>query len=230
MHGACDNTLDVNALLTPLSLACLLAGTPISQSAIQNAQIQASSLALMTTVTVTQTGTNVAPSPVGPHTASGETMTTVTVTESSGPTATQILPGSTDYTSQVPVIIIGTNSAGSAYTSTATVPGAVSTITTTNSAGSTATLVSTYTQGSGIGAGSQSSASSNSGQISSITTATTRVAAQSTTGTFVTSATSTGANSESTNSSPFGVQGSADHKRASSLLGLLALGVVAIWL
>lgn len=45
MHGGCDNDLDNNLLLTSLQLACVIAGTPIPDSAIRNAENEASSLA-----------------------------------------------------------------------------------------------------------------------------------------------------------------------------------------
>lgn len=53
MHGNCDNDLDNNLLLTPLQFACELAGTPIPESAIQNAENAGSSIATQVTKTVT---------------------------------------------------------------------------------------------------------------------------------------------------------------------------------
>ncbi len=254
MKGACDNSLDVNALLTPLSLACDLAGTPISQSALQNAQQAASSLIISTTVTITQTGTNIDPTPVGPTTASGtQGIKTVTTT---APTAST----TTAYTGLIPVTIVGTDSAGSTYTSITTEPGAISTFTTTNSAGSTATVVSTYTQaGSGAAGGAgvvvqtiistnsagstytttqTSSASTSSGSgsgsgtgsnsISNTTTATTSIAAQKTTGSFATSQTSSSINPAITNSAPLSA---ASMEHPGRWLGLsVLLVVVGLWL
>jgi hypothetical protein len=229
IHGACDQSLNVSQLLDPLSTLCSLLGTPVSQSALENAELQASSLAAQTTVTqtVTYTAGNVAPTPVGPATAStttgGQPLTVVTIvaTSEAASTATQTLPSTTVYTGLIPVVIIGTDSAGSVYTSTTTEPGAggviVQTVTTTNSAGSTYTTTS--------------SSSSGSGSVSSTTTATTSVAAQSTVGSFATSKTSTAPNTDSTNSSPFGYQSAAGQDRVESFLGMaIFFVVVGFWL
>jgi len=174
IYGACDDTLDTNTLLTPLQAACDLAGTPISQTALQNAENLGSSLAVQSTTTVTPSATSGSAAP------SETTLTETTTTGGSTiviaypatiggntiylygtpSTVTQTMPGSTTtasaagFTGVIPVIIVSTNGAGSVYTSTTTEPGAVSTLTTTDSAGSTATVTSTYTQmagGSGSG-------------------------------------------------------------------------------
>src|SRR5947209_5620350 len=123
MHGACDPNLDVSALLSPLSLLCSFLGTPISQSALANAEGIASSVAAQTTVTVTHVETatrnNVAPTPVGPHTsgpAGTESVMTVTQTAPTPSTATQV--GSATFPGSGPIITGGTSSRGSAYTST----------------------------------------------------------------------------------------------------------------
>jgi hypothetical protein len=59
MHGNCDNGLDNDLLLTPLQLVCEIAGTPIPDSAIQNAENAGSSLATQVTKTVTMGGPSV---------------------------------------------------------------------------------------------------------------------------------------------------------------------------
>lgn len=262
IHGACDPSLNVNQLLTPLASVCSILGTPVSETALENAELQASSLAAQITVTqtVTYTAGNVASTPIGPATASwttwGQPLTVVTITTTSdaASTATQTVPSTTVYTSLIPVIIVGTDNAGSTYTTTTTEPGAISTIITTDSVGSTKTVVSTYTQAGSAGAGgvivqtitttnsagstytttetsSQSSLfSSSTGSASSATTPTT-IAAQSTTGSFATSKTSTAPNTDSTNSSPFGYQSVAGQDRVENLLGVAILFVViGFWL
>jgi hypothetical protein len=264
IHGACDPSLNVSQLLDPLASVCSLLGTPVSETALKNAEQQASSLASQVTVTetVTYTSGNVAVSPVGPATAStttgGQPLTVVTLTTTSegASSATQTVPSNAIFTSLIPVVIVGTNSAGSTYTTTTTEPGAISTITTINSDGCTETVVSTYTQPGIAGAGgvivqtitttnsagstytttqtssqsssssSPSSSSSSSTSVSSTTTATTSIAAQSTTGSFATSATSVAPNPDETNSSPFGSQSAADQHRVGSLLGIAILFIV----
>ncbi|TVY50091.1 hypothetical protein LOCC1_G000022 [Lachnellula occidentalis] len=56
MHGNCDSNLDKDAVLMPLQLACQIAGMPIPDSAMRNAQNRASSLAGQVTTTVTVGG------------------------------------------------------------------------------------------------------------------------------------------------------------------------------
>jgi len=53
MHGNCDNNLDNNLLLTPLQFACEIAGVPIPDSSIQNAENAGISLTSQITKTVT---------------------------------------------------------------------------------------------------------------------------------------------------------------------------------
>jgi hypothetical protein len=59
IHGACDNSISVDTLLTPLDLMCQLAGTPLSTSALENAEALGSSLAHEVTKTVTAETTDV---------------------------------------------------------------------------------------------------------------------------------------------------------------------------
>ncbi|KAF4637448.1 hypothetical protein G7Y89_g654 [Cudoniella acicularis] len=67
--GFCDNSLDNDLLLTPLQIACNLAGTSIPSAAILNAQNIASSLDSQVTTTVTTGGSS----------ATGSTEATATV-------------------------------------------------------------------------------------------------------------------------------------------------------
>src|SRR5438045_2491564 len=59
MHGACDPSLDVSALLSSLSHICDSLGIPISQSALVNAEDVASSVAAQTPFTITHIDTAV---------------------------------------------------------------------------------------------------------------------------------------------------------------------------
>jgi hypothetical protein len=94
IHGACDSSLDVSQLLNPLASVCALLGTPVSETALGNAEQQASSLAAQVTVTQTviYTSGSVAPSPVGPAAAStttgGVIVQTIPTTNSAGSTYT----------------------------------------------------------------------------------------------------------------------------------------------
>lgn len=249
MHGACDNTLDVNALLTPLSLACQLAGTPISPSALANAQSQGSVIAHPSTITVTQiqSGMVTIYGPTPSNTAPGVVTVTQTQTQVVVPvastttqavvvvpaasTATQVVPATTDYTGVIPLVIVGTNGAGSTYTTTTTQPGTLSTYTTTDSAGSTTTAVSTYTQtvtqSSSQAASSGSSASGAGG--GTMTSTSTVTAAPQSTGSSAASKASTAPGNQVTNSSPFGMQNVAGQERVGRWLGL-TVGFVVVGL
>jgi len=227
IHGACDNSINVSDLLTPLSLACDLAGTPISSWALQNAESAASSIA---TVTTTMTD-SVTPSASVSVSVSLTTMTYTTT--ANGKTKTSTL---TDFVSAsygyVPVVIATTDwSDGSSYTFTTMAPGTLLTVMTTNSAGSTttATVVS-------------SSSASDSSSVDSTGSAhtTTTVLSQETTGSSGSEAESTAASSTQTgekgqqtnmNSAPFTNTNGAARERGGSWLGLgiVAVGVVFFW-
>lgn len=69
MKGNCDNDLDSNLLLAPLQIVCEIAGAPIPESAIRNAENQTSSLDAQATTTVT----------VGGASATGDSESTTTV-------------------------------------------------------------------------------------------------------------------------------------------------------
>lgn len=84
MHGNCDNELDNNLLLMPLQFACDLAGAPIPDSAIQNAEDVGNSLATQVTRTVTVGG---GPSVTGSAFGDGFT-TTVSIASPSITTVT----------------------------------------------------------------------------------------------------------------------------------------------
>jgi len=148
MHGNCDNSLDNDLLLTPLQLACDLAGVPISSAAISNAESEASSLATQVTTTVYESGSPSA------------TVTTITFVETDvqGSTATLAYPvtvGSSTTIYGQPSTVTTTasefgstsNSDSSASTSLTSMSGTGSGFTgvvpiiilTTNSAGSTYT-------------------------------------------------------------------------------------------
>ncbi|KUJ20546.1 uncharacterized protein LY89DRAFT_682270 [Mollisia scopiformis] len=124
IHSNCDNDLDNDLLLTPLQLACQLAGVPIPAAALRNAENEASSLASQVTTTVTMSASSSSP----------EATTTVTVTSiGSGTTVYEIYPvtvfstttitGSTITRSLAPVLMTTTNSVGSTYTFWVSDPG-----------------------------------------------------------------------------------------------------------
>jgi len=252
MHGECDNSLDNNLLLTPLQLACQIAGAPIPASALRNAENQASSLAAQVTTTVTLGGSSATGGSEATTTVSMIALSvlteTVTKTES-GSTIYLIYPitvGSTttvsgapsrvtsvsttadhpsSYTGLIPVIIVTTNDKGSTYTTTTTEPGAISTYTTTDSRGRTVTQKSTYTK--------TTSAYSDNTSVSSTTTFTTSVQAAETSSTGTAgSKTSSASNPDSTNSSPFTDTNSsaAARENGRNWLGLgILLAVFCLW-
>jgi hypothetical protein len=208
MHGNCDNSLDNNLLLTPLQLICQVVGAPIPESAIRNAENQASSLAAQVTTTVTVDGASA--------TGGAETTTTVSMPMSSSvstKTVTKTESGSTIYV--VYPITVGSTTTVSGQPSTVTIA-SVSTYTTIDSQGSTVTETSTYTQT--TGAPSEAASSS----FSSTTTFTTSVQAEETSSSGLASGTSSGnGKPEVTNSSPFTTTNGNDGnmERVSSLLG-----------
>lgn len=141
MHGNCDNDLDNNLLLTPLQLACQVAGVPIPASALRNAENEASSLASQITTTVTLGGSSATGGSEATTTvSSGYTQSTVTITTTeSGKTIYEIYPVTMDSTATVSgptstitashtvslsqVLITTTNSVGSTYTFALSHPG-----------------------------------------------------------------------------------------------------------
>jgi len=116
MHGNCDNDLDNDLLLTPLQIVCEIAGAPIPESAIRNAENQASSLDTQATTTVTVGGS----SATGGGGSEATTTVSMTVMKSSvsTKTVTKTKDGSTIYV--VYPITVG---------STTTVSGKPSTVT-----------------------------------------------------------------------------------------------------
>ena len=206
MHNTCDNDLDINLLLAPLQLICEVVGAPIPESAIWNAENQASSLASQVTTTVTVGGSSA--------TGGAEATTTVSMPSSvSTKTITKTESGSTIYV--LYPITVGRTTTVSGKPSTVTVD-SVSTFTTTNSRGRTVTETETYTQTAGE-SGSGAAESS----VSSTTTLTTSVQAVETSSSGSPSRTST-RNPEVTNSSPFTTTNGNDgsKERVGSLLGL----------
>jgi len=255
IHGNCDNDLDNNIFLAPLQFACEIAGAPIPESALKNAENDASSLASQLTTTVTMGGASA--------TGSSETMTvvesatpslsTVTVTTTEGGSTLGIVYPVTEWLTStlsgsgstltslstmspsiriVPLVVIGTDSAGSTYTSTTTQPGTLSTYTTTDSMGHTTTQESTYTETTTLSPSSSSSSSASSSSSDSSTTIVTTSLAAAKTSSSNTSAskTSTAPSEDSTNSSPFKNTNSAFKERVGGnpFLGLGILLVMGI--
>jgi hypothetical protein len=216
MHGACDPSLDVDALLTPLSLICDSLGTPVSPSALANAESIASSVASQTTVTMTVVDTatvnSVTPTPVGPYTASDSGVVVVTVTQITPPASTATDLVSASNTGSAPGVIVGTNSGGWVYTSTV-----VSTYIQSDSSGTGSSTQSTAGTAAGLSSGSSTSG------VSSSTTRSTSSSS--------TSESQASSSSSSENSSPFSMQNVAGKDCAGSMLGLsVLLMFVGLWL
>jgi len=222
MHGECDNSLDNDLLLTPLQLICEVAGIPIPESAIRNAENQASSLGAQVTTTVTLGGSSA--------TGGSEATTTVSVASSvSTKTVSKTESGSTIYLIYPITVGSTTTVSGNPVTVTSiSIEVSIRTYTTTNSRGSTVTKTSTYTKSTG---GSLWGAASSS--VSSIKTFTTSVQAVETSSSLssVASKTST-KNPANTNSSPFTTTNgnSGCRKDVGNWLGLSVLLVVCcLW-
>ena len=228
VKGNCDNQLDSNLFITPLQLACNLAGAPISTAAIRNAENAVTSggyNAQTTTVVVGQTATTTANAgfqsvSIMTVTAAPETrtMTSIqTTTDSQGSTFYILVPitvqqGSTDYGQQ------STATVTSSVTTTTVIAGAAPSSSSTSSSLSSA------------------AAAENAGSTLSTSTSTTTVTpastTQTTTTTTTTGASNAAANSPapSTNGSPFGMQSVGTRKDGSSWLGL-TVGLIAgvVW-
>ncbi|CZT48157.1 uncharacterized protein RSE6_08818 [Rhynchosporium secalis] len=267
MHSTCDGHLDTKLLLTPLQLACMIAGSPIPASAIRNAENAASSLATQVTTTVTQNGSS-ANGGAGATTTiyvPSPSVSTVTVTTTrSGSTFYQIYPvtiGSTTaitgptstltsistpsptnggFTGIIPIVVVGTDSARSTYTSTRTQPGAISSYTTTDSRGNTITQQSTFPESttasvknitSGDGSSSTIPSSSAGSSQSTIVTVTSATAATTSSNGLSSSQTSKAPIPDQTNSAPFGNSNDADALTTENRLGLVVLlAVLCMWL
>lgn len=222
MHGECDNSLDNDLLLTPLQLICEVAGAPIPESAISNAENQASSLAAQVTTTVTLGGSSA--------TEGSEATTTVSVASSvSTKTVTKTESGSTIYLIY-PITVGSTTTVSGNPTTVTSISTEVSirTYTATNSRGSTVTKTSTYTQSTGEYLSGAASSSA-----SSTTTFTTSVQAVETSSSLSSSASKTSAkNPANTNSSPFTTtnKNSGCRKDVGNWLGLsVLLAVCCLW-
>ncbi|KAF8867213.1 hypothetical protein BDZ45DRAFT_682732 [Acephala macrosclerotiorum] len=196
-HGGCDNDLDNNLLLTSLQLACVIAGTPIPDSAIRNAENEASSLATQVMTTVTMSGSS----------ATGGAGATITVDLGSTVTVTTTQSGTTIY--EIYPITVGSTTTITGPTSTRTIsktydPGTYATYTTTNSRGQTVTLRPSLISANSLT--SQGSSSSSTASGNSDTTTTTSVAAQETSSSessSKTSKTTKAPNPDATDSAPF---------------------------
>jgi hypothetical protein len=218
IHSNCDNDLDNSLLLTPLQWACELAGSPIPESALRNAENQASSLAAQVTMTVTvgasSSGRAQATTTIDEGSVTKETVTTT----ASGSTIILVYPVTEWSTTTV-------SGAPSTVTSTSTTEGAVSTSTTTDAKGSTTTQNPTFTTTQSSSSGSGASES-----VSSSTTVTTSIAADKTSSSGTQSKTSTSSNPVDTNSSPFQDSNAAARTPAGNLLGLtIALALGCVW-
>jgi len=222
MHGECDNNLDNDLLLTPLQLVCEVTGSPIPESAIRNAENQASSLAAQLTTTVTRGGSSA--------TGGSEATTTISVASSvSTKTVTKTESGSTIYLIY-PITVGSTTTVSGDPTTVTSISTEVSvrTYTTTNSRGVTVTKTSTYTRSTG-----ESSSGAASSSASSTTTLTTSVQAIETSSSLSSSTSTTSAkNPANTNSSPFTTTNGNSGCRESvgNWLGLsVSLAVCCLW-
>ncbi|TVY85130.1 hypothetical protein LSUE1_G000423 [Lachnellula suecica] len=204
MHGNCDNDLDNNLLLTPLQLVCQIAGTPIPDSALRNAENQASSLAGQVTTTVTLGGGSSASGSAG---ATTETQSAQTDTAMSVSTATvTTTQGSSTFALVFPVTIEQT----------------------TTISGSPSTVNSTPTSLSSLSSTSSTSTSSSGSSTSALTTS---VAAVSTSSSAEKPSKTTSApNEDETNSSPFKDTNSEGRRNgAGSWLGVSVGAVVGLF-
>ncbi|KAI9871044.1 MAG: hypothetical protein M1830_003505 [Pleopsidium flavum] len=235
VKGNCDDQLDSNLLITPLQLACNLAGTPISSAAIRNAENAQSSdgegyTAQRTTVVVAQTTTT---------TADGGSQGVVTETVTAAPStrATTITETTTDsqgstYYVVVPITMQHSTTVYSRpSTVTVTSMGTVTAVP-LGGASSSASMASQSAESVASSLSSQAAAENAGSTLSSQSTSTTTVTSASTTVTTTTSA-NNGAGSTaaaSTNGSPFSMQSVSTRKESSSWLGL-TVGLIAgvVW-
>jgi len=235
VKGNCDNQLDSSLLITPLQLACNLAGTSISSAAIRNAENALSSsdggnTAQRTTVVVAQTITT---------TADGGLQGVVTETVTAVPStrATTITEATTDsqgntYYVVVPVTIQQSSTDyGHPSTVTVTSTGAITAVP-LGAASSSASMVSQSAASVASSLSSQAAAENVGSTLSSQSTSTTTVTSAVTTITTTTSAKNGAGNTAaaSTNGSPFGMQSAGTRKESSSWLGL-TVGLIAgvVW-
>ncbi|TVY16880.1 hypothetical protein LARI1_G004129, partial [Lachnellula arida] len=216
MHGNCDDSLDNDALLMPLQLACQIAGTPIPDSAMRNAEDRASSLASQVTTTVTmagETGGSAAVTTTSEPSGYMEySVSTATVaTTQGGSTLTLVFPVTSERTSTL---------SGSRSPSTRTIS--------SSSTFSASTFTSTPASSTDSSAGAVSSSSSSSSSDLSTETVSTSVVPISTSSRKGASKTSSAQSEDSTNSSPFkdSNSGSAQRSVDDNWLGL-AVVVVA---
>ncbi len=212
----CDYQLDSNLFITPLQIACSLAGTPISSAAIRNAEFVETSggYAAQTTVPTTMAEASQA--------VSTKTITAApTIRTTTSISTTTDSQGSTFYI-LVPITVHqGSTVSGSQSTATVTSSVTTTTVLAGSAGGSTSTT-------------SQSSSGSAASTLSTSTGTTTVTLSSSTamTTTTTTSATVAAANSPaaSTNGSPFGMQSAGTRKEGGSWLGL-TVGLIAgvVW-
>jgi len=199
MHGNCDNALDNDLLLTPFQLVCEIAGAPIPESAIENAENVGSSLATQVTKTVTMDGSSASGGGIGATTTldvASSSVSTVTVTTTQGGSVIDVVYPVTWWR------------------------------TTTNSgSGSTITPGATTTKMPGL----PETSSSSSGLSPQSSNPTISLAAASTSSRESSATKTKDAPSEdSTNSAPFKDTNSASRGRVGNLLGLALLLVMGI--
>jgi hypothetical protein len=201
MHGNCDSKLDNNLLLTPLQFACQIAGVPIPNSAIQNAEDVESGLATQVTKTVTMSDDPDTGAATGTRKVGIPSMTTITVT---------------------------TSKDGSLFTSAYSITEWHTT--TISGAGSTVTPVSTKTRESTFTETTSLSASPSSESTDSTAAATSLEVAQSSSAeTSSSSKTKSAPSEDETNSSPFKNTNSAvrgEIKNCFRLMTLMAIGMM----
>lgn len=203
VKGNCDYQLDSNLFITPLQLACSLAGTPISSAAIRNAEFvetQGGNGGQATTTTTMEAASQrVSTMTVTAAPATHTITSTSTTTDSRGSTFYILVPITVQQ---------GSTSTTSTSSVTTTTVVAVPATTTTSTSGQ--------------------SAAQNAGSTLSTSTTTTTVTPATIILTTATSATNVVVNSPvaSTNGSPFGMQSAGTRKEGSSWLGLM-IGLVA---
>ncbi len=131
IKAECDSDSSIDALLTPLEFVCRIAGTPVSQSALDNARNMISAEPVtttvfapspsLTTVTTTEDGKNIViVYPVTAPANNGDESQQATVTRfPPGTTVTETrLDGEEAQTTIVPVIAVSVDNDGSSHTTT----------------------------------------------------------------------------------------------------------------
>jgi len=220
MHGNCDNNLDNNLLLTPLQFACEIAGTPIPDSAIQNAENGGDNSQATKTVTVGGSpATGGGSDPTITMDVKPSSVSTVIVTRTQGGSIVVIAYPVTEWRTTT------VSGSGSTITSMSKGSAGVRTYTITDSKGQTTIQTSTLTE-----IMTSSSPISTTGSDSTMIVATSLAAAKTSSSQISSSKTTTAPSEDETNSSPFKDTNSAVRQTVGNWLGLSILLIMGtLW-